>query len=201
MDLHLPGMANRGTQSRLWHIRAPGKLKLCLDFSMSNYLCDKCQNVDPGNFVCLLCVSIWSLAETRVLQAINCSWKIISLRASETPTDIVIFQIALRRVMFTVWVWHEMFRGPACEDPKTTGLLLIWQAIHTPGKAAGRQLSNSVSIVSSKAPQLVSLLNWKKKRKCLLIRRSIYCQEGVLDLQYITQLYVSPASLWWARFD
>lgn len=38
------------------------------------------------------------------------------------------------------------------------------------------------------------LLNWKKKY-CLLIRTSIHCQEAVLDLLCITQLYISPASL------
>lgn len=60
--------------------------------------------MDPGNFVSLVFVNIWSLGETRILEAFDCAWKIISLGASETPTDIAIFQIALRRDMFTVWV-------------------------------------------------------------------------------------------------
>lgn len=58
--------------------------------------------MDLRNFVYLLFVNVWILGEIRLLQAINCAWKIISLRASETPTDIVIFQIGLRRGMFPV---------------------------------------------------------------------------------------------------
>jgi len=60
--------------------------------------------MDPGNFVYLVFVNIWSLGEMLILQAINCAWKIISLRASETPTDLMTFQIALGRDMFTVQV-------------------------------------------------------------------------------------------------
>lgn len=55
--------------------------------------------MDPGNFVYLVSVNIWS--EMHILQAINCACKIISPRASETLTDKVIFQAALRKDVFT----------------------------------------------------------------------------------------------------
>lgn len=113
---------------------------------------------------CLFSVNVWSLGETHILQAVSCAWKIISPRASETPTDTVIFQVALRRDECHCIGLTQNVSGPSgLSIWRETRLLLISWAIQVLEEAAARHLSNSVSIVSSKAPQLVSLLNWKKK--------------------------------------
>lgn len=57
--------------------------------------------MDPGNFVYLVSINIWSLGETHILQAINYTWKIISPRASKTPTDTAIFQVAICYISVT----------------------------------------------------------------------------------------------------
>lgn len=101
-----------------------------------------------------------------ILQAINCDWKIISLIASENTTDGDIPSSTEKGLSLL----KHLSRPGVLNIWKQTELLLTCMIQTLEQKAEGH-LSNIVSIVSSKATQVMSLLYWKKKK--LLINQEV----------------------------